>query len=81
MKVNSFTLKVTSTCSWVTVLVTKQKAFLPKFLLPALKTQTLLFDPLTALLAKYWGQEGLRRKEGPCEKQRLKLIETCQLQV
>jgi len=50
-------------------------------LLPALKTQTPVFDPLTALLAKYWVQEGLCCEEGPSEKQELKLTETCQLQI
>ena len=36
---------------------------------------------MTALLAKYWVQEGVRCEEGPSEKQELKLIETCQLQI
>lgn len=73
-------LKVTFTCSWKTVLVVEQKTFPTKRLLPAVKTQTHVFDPLTALLAKYWVQEGLCCKEGSSEKWELKLIETCQLQ-
>jgi hypothetical protein len=79
MKVNSSILKVTFTCSWKTVLVAEQRTFPIKRLLPALKTQNLVFDPLTALLAKYWVQEGSCCKEGLSEKLGLKLIETCQL--
>ena len=81
MKVNSCILKVTFTCSWMTVLGAEQKTFPPKLLLPALKILTLVLDPLTALLAKYWVQEGLCCKEGPSEKLSLKLTETCQLQI
>jgi hypothetical protein len=68
MEGNSCVLKVTFTCSWKTILVAEQKTFLPKLLLPALKTQNLVFDPLTALLAKYWMQEGLCCEEGQSEK-------------
>lgn len=46
----------------------RAKDFSTKRLLPALKTQTHVFDPLTALLAKYWVQEGLCCMEGPSEK-------------
>ena len=56
----------------------RTKDFYPKTLATC---SQLFFDPLTALLAKYWLQEGLCCKEDPSEKWGLKLIENFQIQI